>query len=247
MANASPSIRPAAGESGFTLIELLVSLTILTFILGILSSALHTLSQNWNSNANGIERLEMVSRAFDIFQRDVSGFRRLVQTSDNGKRFIFTGTENRLSFVTTEPAYPTSPGAYYVNYSVSRNGPSMELVRARAPYQAGMRTFPGATPANSVSIMQGAFKYQFSYARKDTRNGSWLAFWRKTNALPDLVRLKIIDARTGGEVAQPFVAAFRTDAELNCLSQGSDSCTARTNGEFNQDNGVGSPLAQTGK
>jgi len=237
---------PAGAERGFTLIELLVSLTILVVILGILSSALRVLSQNWNSHANRIERLEMVARAFDIFQRDVSGFRRLVQTSATGKHFIFVGTGDHLSFVTTEPAYPTSPGAYFVDYSTSGNGSSLELLRARAPYSAGMQVFPGATPANSVPIIQGPYKFQFSYARKNGREGLWSPSWRKTTELPDLIRLKIIDALSGVEISQPFVAALRTDAEMGCLSHGSDSCTTRTGGQISQVGGLASS-AQTGR
>lgn len=107
---------PGRGDSGFTLIELLVSLTILTVVLGLLSSAMRTLSQNWNANANRLERIEMVARAFDIFERDVSGFQRLILASGGKKRFIFTGTPERLSFVTREPPYPTVPGPYFVDY-----------------------------------------------------------------------------------------------------------------------------------
>ena len=106
VSNATATAAPRR-DSGFTLIELLVSLTILTAVLAILSSTLRTLSQHWNANANRLERIEMVARAFDIFQRDVSGLQRLIVTSNEKQRFVFTGTPNRLSFVTTEPPYPT--------------------------------------------------------------------------------------------------------------------------------------------
>ncbi len=100
-----------SGQSGFTLIELLVSLTILTMLLGIVSSALRTLSMHWNANANGIERLEMISRAFDIFERDVSGMRRLTRIADVDRRFIFSGTANRLSFRSVSGRHVCVPGS----------------------------------------------------------------------------------------------------------------------------------------
>src|SRR6185312_3889342 len=131
MASDAPSSFSPNRESGFTLIELLVSLTILTVVLGLLSSALRTLSQNWSVNAGRIERLEMVSRAFDIFERDVSGLQRLTTISNEKPRYIFTGTQNRLSFVTIEPPYPTTPGPYFVDYSIAPNGSTFDLVRAR--------------------------------------------------------------------------------------------------------------------
>jgi general secretion pathway protein J len=174
----------------------------------------------------------MVSRAFDIFDRDVSGLRRLIRNVDGNRRFVFTGTEGRLSFVTIEPPYPTAAGPYFVDYSIMRNGSGMSLIRARAPYQGKMYEFPGATPANQVPLLEGPFKYRFSYAQKGAHGGAWLTTWRKPNRLPDLIRLEIVDARTGEDAAQPFVAAIRTDAELGCLTEGSDSCSARTNGEL---------------
>jgi general secretion pathway protein J len=222
-------------ESGFTLIELLVSLTILTVILGLLSAALRTLSQNWTANAARIERLEMVSRAFDIFSRDVSGMQRLVHIDKNKRQFVFSGASDRLAFVTIEPPYPTSPGPYFIDYSVQKNGPSFNLIRARAPYQTKMHIFPGATPANSVDLIQGRFKYQFSYAQKTKTGEKWLMSWRSVDALPDMIRLQIVDAQNGIQIAPPFVASVETDAEISCLSESSDACTARTNGKLVHD------------
>jgi general secretion pathway protein J len=222
-------------EGGFTLIELLVSLTILTIILGLLSAALKTLSQNWASNAARIERIEMVSRAFDIFTRDISGLQRLVTKIKEAQQFVFTGNQSHLSFVTIEPPYPTSPGPYFIDYSVARNGPSFNLIRARAPYQTNMHTFPGATPANSVELMQGRFKYHFSYAQKSAKGEKWLSFWRKRDRLPDLIRLEVIDIDHGVEITPPFIASLRTDAELGCLSESSDTCTAKTDGKLVRD------------
>lgn len=229
--NASAMAAPRR-DSGFTLIELLVSLTILTAVLAILSSTLRTLSQHWNANANRLERIEMVARAFDIFQRDVSGLQRLIVTSNEKQRFVFTGTPNRLSFVTTEPPYPTVSGPYFIDYSIDPNGPSVDLVRARAPYVTNMQTFPGATPANRVSLLQGPFKYQFSYAQKERADAVWTPVWRPQNKLPGVIRLEIIDVANGGYAAQPFVAALRTDAEISCLGEGSNECSPKTDGEL---------------
>lgn len=237
----------ARQDSGFTLIELLVSLTILTVVLGLLSSALRTLSQNWNANANRLERIEMVARAFDIFERDISGLQRLILTSGDKQRFIFTGTPNRLSFVTIEPPYPTTPGPYFVDYSIAPNGPLSDLVRARAPYATKMQTFPGATPANRVSLLQGPFKYKFSYSQKGAPGGEWMPSWRKQNRLPDLIRLEIIDAANGAYASQPFVAALRTDGELGCLSDSSDSCSAKRGGQLNQIEAQNTALGMSGR
>jgi len=230
------------------LLELLVSLTILTVMLGLIGAALRTLSANWTANANGLERLEMLSRAHDIFERDVQGIRRLTLSMNNARRFIFTGTGDRLSFVTTEPPYPSSPGAYFIDYAVSGNGQGLDLVRSRSPYKAKSAVFPGATPANQVTLVTGPYKYQFSYLQKGGREGAWRPVWRNPNRLPDLIRLEIVSADTGQFVSQPFVVALSTDAELGCLLEGSDECSARNNGQFsnNADNAQ-APTAPGGR
>lgn len=245
MADGPRAQRSSNREGGFTLIELLVSLTILTVILAVLSAALSNISKNWNANVDGIGQLEMLSRAYDIFERDISGIRRLTRVTGHNLRFIFTGTQSRLSFVTMEPPYPTAPGLYFVDYSSVPNGPQMELVRARAPYQSKMFEFPGATPASEVSLLAGPFRYQFSYAQKGERSENWLASWSKQNRMPDLIRLEVIDIRNGAAVTHPFVVALRTDAEMGCTTRSSTSCSALGNGELGQE--AATAQGQTGE
>ncbi len=245
MADVTSDQVPSHRQSGFTLIELLVSLTILTVILSLLSAALSTISKNWNANAESLGRLEMLSRAYDIFERDISGIRRLIRVTGQSRHFIFTGTESHLSFVTMEPPYPTAAGLYFVDYSSVPNGPQMELVRARAPYQSAMFEFPGATPANEVSLLAGPFKYQFSYARKGARSEQWLASWKQHNRMPDLIRLEVIDMSSGAAVTNPFVVALRTDAEMGCATRNTASCSATSGGQFNEE--IAAAQDQTGE
>ncbi len=63
--------------------------------------------------------MDMLSRAFDILRRDLAGLQRI---SDgqwlHAMRFIFTGSDKRLSLITLEPPYLTTAGPYFVDYSV---------------------------------------------------------------------------------------------------------------------------------
>ncbi len=105
----------------------------------------------------------MMSRAFDILRRDLSGLQRIVVLSDKKPHFLFKGTPQRMSFVVTEPPFPTPEGLYFVDYAVSVAGGAAELIRSRAPYQQGMQSFPGATPANRVQLVQARVDYRLSY------------------------------------------------------------------------------------
>jgi general secretion pathway protein J len=232
MTKGRPQLETRAREAGFTLIELLVSLTILGVILGLLGAGMRVLSQNSDAHADRIDTLDMISRAADILTRDAAGLQRVVATVGTAPRFLFTGTPDQLSFVTIEPPYPSSSGPYFINYSVGPNGPETELIRARAPYQDGMQTFPGATPANRVRLLQGPYRYQFTYAQKGAGARQWRNTWPFPTRIPDLVRLEIIDKRRDVPISPPMIVAIAADAELSCLSEKAKVCSPKNGGDL---------------
>ena len=232
MTNARPQPETRAREAGFTLIELLVSLTILGVILGLLGAGMRVLSQNSDAYADRIDTLDMISRAADILTRDAAGLQRVVATVGTVPRFLFTGAPDHLSFVTIEPPYPSSSGPYFISYSVGPNGPETELIRARAPYQDGMQTFPGATPANRVRLLQGPYRYQFTYAQKGAGARQWRNTWPFPTRIPDLIRLEIIDKRRDALISPPMIVAIAADAELSCLSEKAKVCSAKSGGDL---------------
>jgi general secretion pathway protein J len=225
-------VRPSPREAGFTLIELLVSLTILAVILGLASAALRVIAKDWEANTARIETLDMVARAGDILRRDVAGLQRIVAGSGQAAGYVFHGTEMNLSFVTLEPPYPSAAGAYFVDYSVVPNGPGADLIRARARYQREDGTFPGATPANRVPLVQGRYRYHFSYADKTSKAAEWRPTWSNPTRLPTLIRLQLFDLAHDTPLAPPFVVAVKADAELSCLDEKANLCSARTGGDL---------------
>ncbi len=219
-------------ESGFTLIELLVSLTILAVILGLLGSGLRVLAHNADRNSERIQIMDMIARASDILKRDAAGLQRLPIVVARKPRYLFTGTATRLSFVTIEPPYPTPEGPYFVDYSVTRMDGRAELIRARAPFSRNMKAFPGATPANRVSLMEGRVAYRFSYGAKTEKGLVWHPHWPSQTHLPHLIRLEITDAQSGHAAAPSLIARVRADAELECLNEGQSLCSANPQREL---------------
>ncbi|WP_045836336.1 type II secretion system protein J [Hyphomicrobium sp. 99] len=219
-----------ADEAGFTLIEMLVSLTILSVVLGLLGIGIRIFSKNWEASSKHIETLDMVSRTYDILNRDTAGLQRLIRVDGGSPRYLFSGTRDALSFVTLEPPYPSETGPYFVSYSAAAGVQGTELIRARAPYQMGVQTLPSATPANQVPLLEGPFVYRFSYAIASDGPKDWLTSWPSANRLPDLVRLEIIDVSRQQPISPPLVVTIRADAELACLEEKSPLCSAATDG-----------------
>ena len=230
MSNLVRSNRLRKAQRGFTLIELLVSMTVLALILGFLGTGLRTIARNWDKNVARIDRMDMIAHANDIFRRDVRGLLRLVPTSSPQPTYIFEGRADGMSFIVAEPPYPTQPGLYFLRYSVAVNGPNAELVRSRAQFEPEMLYFPGATPANRVSIMQGLFRYRFSYGEASGSGIQWHASWPFGNRLPDLIQLQISDAGGSERNVPPIVAAINTDAEISCIATQPRLCSPKSNG-----------------
>jgi general secretion pathway protein J len=216
-------------QRGFALIELLVSLTLLGLILALLAGALRVMGKNWDANAGRIETLDMMSRAFDILARDAGNLQRLAAASP-APAFLFNGGPDSLSFVALEPPQPAAAGLYFIDYSVAPNGGNGELIRARAQYRRGMERFPGATPANRVSLLRGPYAYRFSYGGGDAGNPSWYADWPFPNRLPELIRLEVTE-RSGRQPAAPaMIVRVRADVELDCLAP-AKSCSVTAAGQ----------------
>jgi len=213
-------------QAGFTLIELLVSLTLLGVILALLTNALQVVSKNWDAHARAIDDLDMLSRAADILQRDIAGLQRVTSALDErNPRFLFAGDASHLSFIALEPPFPTEAGPYFIDYSVAPSGSGLELVRARAPYEAGMPGFSGASPANRVSLLQGPYAYRFTYAESTNGRLNWYPRWPFDQRLPALIRLDVLDAQSGEPAGPGMVAAVRAGAELGCISIEAGPCS----------------------
>ena len=216
----------AYGQAGFTLIELLVSLTMLGIILALVTNALQVVSKGWDAHARQIEDLDMISRAADILQRDAGALQRVVSLPGKpNARFIFTGDTNRLSFIALEPPYPTEPGPYFIDYSIVPDKNGFDLVRGRAPFEVGMSSYPGATTANRVPLLEGPYDYRFAYADRENGALKWYARWPFDQRLPALIRLDIANIRSRQPASRPIVAAVRADAELGCISAESGPCS----------------------
>lgn len=232
MIEARQPMVPQMRERGFTLIELLVSMTLLTMILGLLGIGLRVIARDWDKSVERIDQIDMISRAHEILRRDIHGLQRLISTSGSKPTFLFKGNQDGMTFVVVEPPFPTQPGLYFINYSVKSNGSNSDLVRARAQFQPKMISFPGATPANKVSLIQGPYRYRFAYSETSNLQRRWHDSWPFETRLPDLIRLQVSYASGTGTLLPPIIAAVKADAELSCLGAEIPFCSAKTGGEL---------------
>jgi general secretion pathway protein J len=229
----APATRPAANrQAGFTLIELIATLTILGFIMAGLTAGVRVLTSGWERNAERLNQVDMLARAGDLIRRDVEGVQRYSALFQGEPYYLFKGEKDEMSFVVVEPPYPTKPGLYYIDYALKPAPGGTALVRSRAPFSKEMREFPGATPANIVPLIEGPLAFRFTYAIKSEAGWDWQDAWPYPARLPDLIRIEIVNAKSGDPFAPPFLLAVKADAELDCISDVPRYCSAKSDGEL---------------
>lgn len=219
-------------ERGFTLVELLVSLTIIAAILGIVGSSLRVLARDWNSSWKRIEDLDMVARTQAILHRDIGGLQRVVASIGETGWYLFSGTSSSLSFVAMEPAYPAAEGPYFIRYVAGEDATSSKLIRTRVPFRPNTVSFPRATPANRIPLLDGEAEFEFMFGQRAEGGTRWTDSWDQQERLPDLIKLRIYSQSRAEELAPPIIVRVRADAELDCLGQGTPFCAAKTESQL---------------
>lgn len=232
MTNAQPASEQRSAERGFTIIELLISLAVLALILVLLAGGLRALSHNWDANNHRLENIDMNARAYDILSRDLAALQRVFGGAKDAVRYVFTGEPTRLLFVVNEPRFPTQAGAYFVEYAIRQNGAHSEVVRSRSPYSVASLSMPEPSASERVVLLKSKRVYELAYGDKSTSPSRWLDSWGIVDKLPDLIRLQERDGKTGVPISPPMIVALRADAELTCISDKVDLCSAKSRGSI---------------
>jgi general secretion pathway protein J len=220
-------------DHGFTLIEMVVALVVLATALILAATAFRVLSGSAMIGARAIERTEMLARGFDALRQDLNRLERVVIPGNGAPKYDFEGTASRLSFVLTEPSFPTAAGSYRITYTIQRSGVRARLSRQREPYDPGRTRDDGRLPRHDeydVVLIDGPFDLSFSYFSSSGQEGNWDSSWRQARRLPLLVRLNIGQKDGARTRISPLVAGLRIDAEAGCISTPRQLCSVVSGG-----------------
>lgn len=215
-------------QRGFSLIEMLISLTVVSMIMLLMASGLKLISSSWDRNVTRLESQDTYNRLAALFYRDVEGIRRIVERNRTGMFYNFSGNEATLSFVTREPAYPSKPGLYSVEYSRLKQLNDVSLIRRRRPYMGQQERNAAVSYRDKVTLLQGGYSYRFSYAELQKGRIVWLKEWKQSDALPKMIRLSV--SYKNKPVSAALIARVRIEAEHECISQSSNLCSLRKTG-----------------
>lgn len=220
-------------ELGFTLIELLVVMSLLSVIMLGLVSALRTMAQTESKIDQRLERLDDVRVARTFLQQTLARASALVMDAPNevGKKIIpFVATSRGLTWVGILPARPNVGGRHFFRLQIEDTASGPELVLRFAPWQPDV-IFSDWPSAQSRVLVKGIQKITIqaqglppqNYSASKTWPLGWQNGWPVVDALPERLRLTLVDAQ--GEWPQWIIAlqGLPSDGDLDVTVVGGGS------------------------
>ena len=181
-------------QIGFTLVEIILSLGLTALLLGLLSSGVYIVADDWNRNSDGLDK--SLDQALAVLQIDRALHGAFPHSYTNfdtlGREIYFQGEDDYISFVSTVSPQ-RSPGlTVWELYSVADEGVYLSLVPAFSddPTERLSESEP-------ILILEN-YTAEFSYLYQDlNENRLWTDEWfgEEELALPLAVYVRFLPQR----------------------------------------------------
>ena len=167
-------------QTGFTLVEIILSLGLTALLLGLLSSGVYIVADDWNRNSDVLDK--SLDQALAVLQIDRALHGAFPHSYTNfdtlGREIYFHGEDDYISFVSTVSPQ-RSPGlTVWEMYSVADEGVYLSLVPAFSdnPTQRLSESEP-------ILVLEN-YTAEFSYLYQDlNENRLWIDEWLGEEAL----------------------------------------------------------------
>lgn len=162
------------GQSGFTLIEIMLALALTTLLMGLLSSGVFIIAEDWNRNSDRLD--QELDEALAILQIDraLQGAFPHSYTNEESlsRQLYFSGSDDRLRWVSTVSPQRAPGLTTWELYSVAGEGVYLRLAPAFSDHPGARLELSESQlilPAYSVS-------FRYLYAELD-ENKEWRDEW----------------------------------------------------------------------
>ena len=167
-------VKQTGKQTGFTLVELVLSLVLTALLLGLLSSGVYIVADDWNRNSDVLDK--SLDQALAVLQIDRALHGAFPHSYTNfdtlGREIYFHGEDDYLSFVSAVSPQ-RSPGlTVWEMYSVADEGVYLSLVPAFSdnPTQRLSESEP-------ILVLEN-YTAEFSYLYQDlNENRLWIDEW----------------------------------------------------------------------
>jgi general secretion pathway protein J len=223
--------------TGFTLVEVMITLTILGFILVMISGTFRLGISSWErgeSTSDEYQEMRIISQLISQQIKSAVPYKIKTQQAE-GNYLAFEGKAQRLKFVSTLPIKGRHSGGWV--YSIyefqegGREGGKLVLYEQRVLNKNFFEEDPQEESA--VPLLERVSSVRFEYYKQEdseeNQTGGWVDEWsaKEEKELPRMVRMTILQKK--GEKELPItVAAFLPAYEFEEVRTGMIRGTAPT-------------------
>ena len=195
-------------QTGFTLIEIILSLGLTALLLGLLSSGVYIVADDWNRNSGVLD--ESLDQALVVLQIDRALHGAFPHSYTNvdtlGREIYFLGEDDYLSFVSTVSPQ-RSPGlTVWEMYSVADEGVYLSLVPAFSDNPTER-----LSESEPILVLEN-YTAEFSYLYQDlNENRLWADEWLGTEklSLPLAIYVRFVPERDFQDVNKELEVVAR--------------------------------------
>ena len=201
-------VKQTGKQTGFTLVEIVLSLGLTALLLGLLSSGVYIVADDWNRNSDVLDK--SLDQALAVLQIDRALHGAFPHSYTNfdtlGREIYFHGEDDYLSFVSAVSPQ-RSPGlTVWEMYSVADEGVYLSLVPAFSddPKQRLSESEPTLVLENYTA--------EFSYLYQDlNENRLWIDEWlgEEELSLPLAVYVRFVPERDFEDVNEELEIVAR--------------------------------------
>lgn len=181
-------------NSGFTLVEIMIALTLLSMIVLLLFSSLHTVNRSWKSGLDKVDKNDEIRLVSDYIRKQITQTVPLLWLNQDGRRLVFIGKQKQLTFTSTLPAHRGGGGLYFMTLKVDETGESKQLVLNYHRADPGISPFdpPPLDKQTRILLLDNIEVIDFTYyGYEHDDEPVWHDNWQNEATLPRLVRLNI--------------------------------------------------------
>lgn len=179
---------------GFTLIELLVAMVILAITAVLVFDGLRLGTRSWALVDDRADRTEQMRLVQGFIRTQLEQAQAFIDEEELDNRQVsFSGEASVLRWVGPFPGYVGQGGMYWFTLEEQAFEDGRRLILSYELYQPEDWDRFSEEPAESVVLHEDIAHVEFAYL--DAEGGGaqaiWEASWRRTDRLPDLVRMRL--------------------------------------------------------
>lgn len=182
-------------NKGFTLLEIMIAMLVLSMVLLMLFSSLHTANKYWQIGENRTEKNSEFRLITHFIRKQISQAVPLIWVDKKERQLLFSGEEDQLSFTSNLPAHRGGGGLYFLTMHVINTDAGNQLGLHYSLIQADNSPLDNniSDETGYVDLINNIDEVSFSYFGKVDINqeAQWHDRWSSDKAMPKIIRISM--------------------------------------------------------